>query len=290
MKILVTGSDSMLAADLLPALVDRGYDVVGKGHRSLDITDFTALLYCIGEADPDILINTAAYTAVDRAEKEGALAARVNTEGAETLAMACRKSGVALVHISTDFVFDGAKGSPYTEEDGTNPLGVYGRTKFEGEERIRGVLPGALIVRTSWLYGTGGANFASTIGRLAMERETIEVVSDQVGTPTYTVDLAEAMVNIISAGGVGEGGVYNFSNDGECSWYDFAVAIVEELRGRGEDVKVKEVRPVTTEHYGAPAPRPPYSVLSKKKYGALVGKEAPHWRDGLKRYFDSLKR
>jgi dTDP-4-dehydrorhamnose reductase len=263
-----------------------------------------------------VIINCAAFTAVDACETQQELANKVNGEGPGILATAALKVGATLVHISTDYVFDGRKASPYGEEDRPNPSSAYGRSKLLGEEAIvRSGLKEYFILRTSWLYGPGGKNFVETVARLASERQELRIVADQFGTPTYTGDLAGAIFNLLAlvppdpamqprhpspvtrhltsvtrhpspVTDVPPYGLYHFSNEGECSWHDFAVAIVEELKGRGENVIARAVVPIRTEEYPLPAPRPAYSVFSKEKYRRVTGAAVPHWKESLIRYFD----
>ncbi len=271
-----------MACDLVPLLEEKG-EVVRGDRPGFDIADIDVVRARLKDAAPDIVVNCAAYTDVDGAEKERELAFAVNGSGPGNLALLCAELKSRLVHISTDFVFDGEAGRPYGEESSPNPLSVYGRSKLEGERRVRETLDDHIIVRTSWLYGKGGGNFIETIATLAGEREELGVVYDQVGTPTSTVDLAEAIVNLIDRAGPG---TYHFSNEGVCSWYDFAYEIVRNLRERGESLRLKRLRPILTEEYPTPATRPRYSVLDKAKYRSTTGMEIPHWREGVERYFE----
>lgn len=284
MKVFVAGSKGMLAADLGARLAERGHAVLKGDLPALDITDVNSLRKTIEELGPDVVVNCAAYTAVDRAEEQRELAFKVNGEGAANLATVCRGTGSQLVHISTDFVFDGKKGTPYKESDATGPVNAYGASKLDGEVNVRKILPGSLIVRTSWLYGAGGSNFVKTIIRLSLEKESLDVVEDQVGCPTYTVDLAEAVVNLVEAGRTG---TFHFSNDGVTSWYDFASEIVETLKQKGAPLRLKDLRPVSTDQFPRPARRPRYSVLDKTKYREAIGADIPNWQEALKRFIGS---
>ncbi|MFQ5737183.1 MAG: dTDP-4-dehydrorhamnose reductase [Thermodesulfobacteriota bacterium] len=284
MKILLTGSGGQLGSDLRPMLEQAGFDVVARRSSELDITDGAQVASEVVALRPDVIINAAAYTKVDLAEKERDRAAAVNRTGPALLARAAVDAGAALVHISTDFVFDGKKPRPYTETDGTNPLGAYGRTKFLGEREVADIITEHVIVRTSWLYGLAGPNFLKTILRLAGERESMRVVYDQTGTPTWTADLAGALVSVVRS--IEEGGapwgLYHYSSEGVASWYDFAVAIVEEAVEAGFSSRCRRIEPILTAEYPTPAARPAYSVLDKAKIKKAFGLTIPHWRTGLR--------
>ncbi|MBR4466146.1 dTDP-4-dehydrorhamnose reductase, partial [bacterium] len=238
-------------------------------------------------AKPHLILNCAAYTAVDKAEEDEAFARRLNAEGPANLAGECKERGIPLVSISTDFVFFGDGSHPMKEDDPTAPRGVYAVTKREGELAIEKSGCVFLIVRTAWLYGKGGKNFPDTMIKLAKERELLTVVNDQVGSPTFTQDLAEALLNLIS---VGARGYYHFTNQGGISWYDFACGAIEEAYALGMIDKAHKVtvKPVTTKEFPRPAPRPAYSVLCLEKYSKATGKTPPEWREALRRYLKSL--
>lgn len=262
--------------------------VSGLDLPDFDMTDRAQVIDLLGELAPDAIINCAAFTNVDGCESDEETASRVNGDAPGYLAEAAKKVGSFLVHVSTDYVFDGLGSRPYTEGDITGPVSAYGRTKLLGE---RAVLSSGIdrlsIVRTSWLYGPRGKNFVETIVRLAKEREELRIVADQVGSPTYTEDLAAALFNLLESEARG---IYHFANEGSCSWYEFAEAIVEQMREEGEKLKVRRIVPIRTEEYPLPAKRPGYSVLSKEKYKETTGAVVPHWRDGLRRYFDRKQR
>jgi dTDP-4-dehydrorhamnose reductase len=286
-RVFVAGSRGMLASDLL-GLLERGHEVFKGSRPEFDITEIKSIRDAVERAKPDWVINCAAYTAVDRAEKDSEMAFKVNGAGPANLASVCRDSGIGLVHISTDFIFDGKKNTPYNESDATVPVNTYGRSKLEGELKVQEILPTSIIIRTSWLYGAHGANFVKAIIRLALERESLDVVYDQLGCPTYTRDLASGIMNLIEAG---ERGVFHFSNEGVASKYDFAFGIMEILKQRDVPLKLKTLRPIVTSTVtdARPelAPRPSYSVLDKAKYKLATGNEIPHWREALKRFLDS---
>lgn len=289
MRILITGSSGQLGSDLAPLLVNSGHDVTGYGSASLDVTDKAKVSEAVREARPEVIINCAAYTKVDLAEKERERAFSVNGAGVGNLAGAAADSGARLIHVSTDFIFDGAKGLPYVETDAANPLGVYGASKLEGE-RAAARLKEHVIVRTSWLYGVAGNNFVKTVLKYAAEREELRVVYDQVGSPTWTGDLAGAISAIVEAMGQDrmEYGIYNLSNEGVASWYDFAQAIIEEGATHGVDLKCKRLSPILTHEYPTPAKRPRYSVFDKTKIKKTLGLTIPHWRVSLRRMISDL--
>jgi dTDP-4-dehydrorhamnose reductase len=236
---------------------------------------------------PEVIVNCAAYTNVDGCETDEETANLVNGKGPGYLAEAAKGLGATLVHISTDYVFDGTKGSPYTEEDAPNPRSAYGRSKLLGEQAIlQSGLEKFFIIRTSWLYGPGGKNFVETIARLAREREELRIVADQVGSPTLTDDLARAIFGLLKAGAFG---IYHFADEGECSWYEFGEAIVAHLRKAGAPLKMKRILPIATHEYPLPATRPAYSVFSKEKYRRVAGATVPHWRESLEVYFRNRK-
>lgn len=283
MKVLVTGSTGQLALDLVPLLERGGHTVIGFDSRALDITDAERVGFEAARLRPGCIINTAAYTKVDLAEKERERAFAVNRDGARNLARAAASIGAPLVHISTDFVFDGRKATPYDEEDPPGPLGVYGESKLAGEEEILKLLPEHYIIRTSWLYGARGSNFVKTILRLANDRDAIRVVYDQAGTPTWAGDLAASIVTVVDAieAGTLDYGIYHYSNEGIASWYDFAEAVVEESRRMGASLRCRTIEPVRTSEYPTPAKRPAYSVLDKQKIKKTFGVRIPHWRASL---------
>lgn len=284
MKVLVCGADGQLGQCLRDELPGgAGIEVLWTDRNELDITDESAVAAFFQAEKPDVCMNGAAYTAVDKAESksERNLAAAINELAAKTLAENCRTNGTRLLHISTDFVFDGQKSSPYTEDDPTNPLGIYGVTKQGGEWEVAQQCPEALIIRTSWLYSEHGHNFVKTMLRLGKEKSELGVVADQVGNPTYAGDLAGVLWQIVQSDKV-EGGIYHYSNEGVCSWYDLAHAVMD----LGDlDCHVK---PIATADYPTPAKRPPYSVLDKNKIKSAFGLEIPHWRDALKRCLSKI--
>ena len=266
-KILITGAKGQLGTELAKLLPDAVLTDVGE----LDITDLSAVQNFVKENNIGTIVNCAAYTAVDKAEDDVDLATKINVIGPENLA----KTGCKMVHISTDYVFDGTGHRPYTPEDETNPISVYGKTKRAGELAVLKNAKEAVIIRTAWLYSPYGNNFVKTMRRLGAEKESINVVADQVGTPTYAGDLAEAIVKILPQINEKNRGVYHFTNEGVCSWYDFATEIMDESR------LACQVNPIPTSAYPTKAQRPFYSVLDKSKTKKTFNIKIQHWKKGL---------
>lgn len=281
MVVLVTGANGQLGQALQSIAGNyRSIDFVFCSSSDLDITNKENCETVFNKINPDYCINTAAYTAVDKAESEPDKAQLINVFGAKNIAETCKEFDVKLIHISTDFVFDGTKSSPYNEMDLPNPKGVYGQTKLDGEKAIQEVFSNYFIVRTSWVYSQFANNFMKTMLRLASEREAISVVNDQIGTPTNAVDLAEALVQIILTDNkqptTKNYGIYHFSNDGQCSWYDFAAEIF-----RVNKISIN-LQPIPTTSYPTPAVRPAYSVLDKSKIKSVFVIEVLNWEESLK--------
>lgn len=282
MKILLAGGSGQLAQELQPILLSSG-EVIALDRTRLDLSQPESIRQAMAEIQPDLVVNSGAYTAVDKAESEPELAYAVNGIAPGIFAEECEKLGASLIHFSTDYVFDGSHGSAYLETDSTNPLGTYGKSKLAGEEAIRKSGNRHIIIRTAWVYGNGGkGNFVKTMLRLGKEREEIRVVTDQIGSPTWTGDLGAATSQIIPLLGPETFGTYQYTNSGVCSWYDFAIAIFEEAAQLGLPLKVQRVIPITTAEYPTPAKRPAFSVLSTVKISALLGTYPPHWRQGLR--------
>ncbi|MDZ7753980.1 MAG: dTDP-4-dehydrorhamnose reductase [Gammaproteobacteria bacterium] len=279
MKVAVTGAGGQLGTDLVRLLRAEGHDVLPLHTADIDFAVPQGVADAIRATAAHWVVNCAAYTAVDKAEEEPDLALRINRDSAGEVARGVAAGGGRLVHISTDFIFDGTQSRPYTEDEPANPLGAYGRSKWEGEQQVRRHLPEAVILRTAWVYAAHGRNFARTILRLAAEREQLKVVDDQVGTPSWTADIARAVLALMRAEATG---TYHFTNEGVASWYDFAQAIVEEARPLGMELALRELLPIPTVDYPTPATRPAYSVLSKQKIRPLYGEPIPHWRDSLR--------
>lgn len=283
MKVLVTGAGGMLGTDVCEALVGRGHHVVKTGrverdgYVSLDITDTGETVGVVRREAPDAIIHCAAWTDVDGAERTPDPAYRVNALGSWNLAHAAGETGAWLIGVSTDFVFDGGKNAPYTEFDTTNPIGAYGASKEAGEVLIRGTLPGRhMIARTSWLFGVHGKNFPYTIRRLAQKLPEVPVVSDQIGSPTHTRDLARKLVDLAESP---LPGTYHVSSAGQCSWFEFAQAIVE---ASGYDTPVVPISAQTyAEKFNSPTKRPAYSVMDHLALRMRGMDDLPHWRDAL---------
>jgi len=289
-KIAIIGANGMLAS-MLRETAPESLDLHLFDLPHFNITDVEQVNTVLGELQPDVIINCAAFTQVDNCEANRELACAVNGQGPAHLAGAAKKIGAVLVHVSTDFVFSGDTNTPYSEQAATSPLSVYGASKLQGEQAI--VNSGLIeyyIVRTSWLYGPNGSNFVETIIRLATEREELGIVADQTGTPTYTADLASAIWTLLSSAisrlspVTVPYGFYHYSNDGVCTWYDFACEIISQLHDDNVSLKVKKINPITTDEYPVPAKRPAYSVLSKQKIVAATGINVPLWQESLKNY------
>ncbi|QYJ69056.1 dTDP-4-dehydrorhamnose reductase [Flavobacterium litorale] len=275
MVVLVTGASGQLG-QAIQAIAPKYKQVQFHFTTSAeaDITNTSSLKTTFNRVKPDFCINAAAYTAVDKAESEPEKAHLINVTGAKNLAEICKEYGTTLVHISTDFVFDGNKNTPYDEEDATHPQGVYGATKRAGEEAIEAILEAHYIVRTSWLYSEYGNNFMKTMIRLGNERDVLSVVNDQTGTPTNANDLADAILQIITSDKKAYG-IYHYSNEGVATWYDFAKKIFEV-----NNITIN-LQPISTAQYPTPAKRPVYSVMDKSKIKQVVGVDIPQWEASL---------
>ena len=276
MNILITGANGQLGEALqhLPKSVEANY--IFTDIASLDITCEHLVDEFFAQRDIDIVVNCAAYTAVDNAEENEAQADDINHKAVAYLARKCAERGAALIHISTDYIFSGEANAPYTEDIAPVPLNAYGRTKWAGERAIAESGCGAVILRTSWLYSEYGGNFCKRMRELTATRPEVKVVADQVGTPTYAGDLAKAIVAIIESGQYTKYGTYNFSNEGECSWYDFACEIARQSGNDG-----CKITPCATADYPTKAVRPRYSVLDKSKIKATFGIAIPEWQESL---------
>lgn len=275
MNILVLGSAGQLGSELHTLHKEGPHHYIFTDRHELDISDFHVLESFMSEHQIDLIINCSAYTQVDKAEEDKTTAELINHHSVAHLAEVCRMSGSHLIHISTDYVFDGKMSTPYTESAPTNPRNVYGTSKLAGEESIIHSGCHYTIIRTSWLYSSFGANFVKTMLRLFNECSTLRVVSDQIGTPTYARDLASVILYIIDNQLYRNSEIYHYSNEGVCSWYDFAIAIAE-LSGSS-----CLIYPCSTEDYPTSAQRPNYSVMSKEKIKKLLNQPIPHWRASL---------
>jgi dTDP-4-dehydrorhamnose reductase len=281
-NVLVTGAHGQLGMELnfLSSLLET-HTFTFYAHEDFDITDEEVVRRTFQEKKFGVLINAAAYTAVDKAETDKDTAYKVNATAAGILAKVCAENNCRYVHISTDFVFDGTLARPLLEEDEVNPLSIYGASKWEGEKLVMQYNANALILRTSWVYSSFGNNFVKTVLRLCKERESLNIVYDQIGTPTYARDLAAIILNIIQRK-EWNGGLYHYSNEGVASWYDFAIAI-RDFAGLQTPIY-----PIETSQYPTPAVRPKYSVLNKRKFKQTFGLTIPYWRDSLKSCIDLL--
>jgi len=288
-RILVTGANGQLGQELKQLAPSFSqYEFIFLTREELPVDDLELIKKTFKKHLPQYCINCAAYTAVDRAESEKELAFQVNAEAVGALAGACRDQGCQFIHVSTDYVFDGTATNPYKEDSPTNPQSVYGASKLKGEELALKINPNAIIIRTSWVYSEFGNNFVKTMLKLMNERKEINVVNDQIGSPTYAGDLAEVIIQIVTRltthGSQLASGIYHYSNSGIISWYDFAIAI-KELSGS----KCK-VNPIPTSQYPTPAKRPAYSVLDKTKIQEGFGIELPDWKESLATCIRQIKK
>lgn len=279
MKVLVTGVKGQLGYDVVRELEARGIEAVGVDIEEMDITDAVSVETVIGGAAPDAVIHCAAYTAVDAAEDNAEACTKVNVAGTRNIAQVCKQLDIKMLYISTDYVFDGTGERPWEPEDERNPQSVYGRTKYEGEVAVQEILDKYFIVRIAWVFGINGKNFVRTMLKLAETRASLTVVNDQFGSPTYTYDLSKLLVDMIQTE---KYGMYHATNEGICSWYEFACAIFKEAG------IAMEVRPVSSEEYGAKAKRPANSRMSKDKLTEMGFDRLPTWQDALSRYIKEL--
>jgi dTDP-4-dehydrorhamnose reductase len=287
MKVLITGAGGQVGCELQQT-VSTDIEITALHRVELDIADQAAVMSVIKELQPDLVINAAAYTAVDKAEEEVDRTYKVNVEGAANIARAVEDCSARLIHISTDFVFDGTGTKPYLPGDEPKPSGVYGASKLQGERAVMAETSGrAVILRTAWVYSVHGSNFVKTMLRLMAKREELGVVDDQVGTPTWAKELAKTIWLI--AGKTDMQGTYHWTDDGKASWYDFALAIQEEAYGLGLLQKTIPIKPIKTEEYPTPARRPAYSVLDKTSTLEALDCKAPHWRKSLIKMLIELK-
>ena len=280
MKVLVTGVKGQLGYDVVNELTKRGIEAVGVDIQDMDITDAASVEKVIGEVAPDAVIHCAAYTAVDAAEDNVELCRRVNADGTQNIANVCKKLDCKMVYISTDYVFDGEGTRAWEPDDERHPLNIYGQTKYEGELAVQNTLEKYFIVRISWVFGVNGKNFIKTMLRIGKERGAASVVDDQIGSPTYTYDLARLLVDMIQTDKYGR---YHATNEGLCSWYEFACEI---FRAAGMDVKVTPVH--SDEYPAAKAKRPMNSRMSKEKLTENGFERLPEWKDAVARYLKEI--
>ncbi|MDX2241842.1 MAG: dTDP-4-dehydrorhamnose reductase [Leptolyngbyaceae cyanobacterium bins.302] len=288
-RILLTGANGQVGAELRQTLAPLG-EVIALDRTQWDLSNPDSIRPTIQDSQPDLIVNAAAYTAVDKAESEVELAHIINGKAPQVLAEEAEKSSARLIHISTDYVFDGKNSSPYLDADLTHPLGVYGQSKLLGEEAVRANCQNHLILRTAWVYGVQGkGNFVKTMLRVGAQRPELRVVTDQIGAPTWAKDLATVIAQLAPQLNSDTAGTYHYTNSGVCSWYDFAIAIFEEAKALGFPLEVQRVVPITTEDYPTPARRPAFSVLSLQKTTALLGEHPPYWRDSLRKMLAELR-
>ena len=287
MNVLIVGANGQLGR-ALQETAPSNVNVTPRDIPDLDIVDASAVLRVCHESLPDVVINAAAYTAVDKAESEPGLAHAINVEGVRNLATASADVGAGLIHVSTDFVFDGTSSTPYRPGDEPSPVSVYGKTKREGEVAVRELLPGSgTVVRTAWLYGEHGGNFVKTMLRLMRERDEISVVADQTGTPTWASSLAEALWGLAAQSGLS--GIFHWTDGGQATWHEFANAVQEEALSLGILKKAIPVHAITTDEYPTPAQRPKYSVLDCTSTQEVLGYEPADWRVNLRRMLKAMR-
>ncbi|HEU18091.1 MAG TPA: dTDP-4-dehydrorhamnose reductase [Deltaproteobacteria bacterium] len=279
MRILVLGHRGMLGCDIVDRL-SLDHDVVGKDIDEFDITVPEECIRVVAEIQPEVVVNAAAYTDVDGCETKRETCFSVNADGVKFVALACRDKHIKIVHFSTDYVFNGTKETPYKENDECDPINVYGKSKLEGERCLQNLSNNFIIIRTAWLYGKNGKNFVNTIVGKAKEEATLRVVHDQMGSPTYTVDLATAVHVLINGD---HRGLFHVTNRGRCTWYEFALKILE--YANITDVRVD---PITTDEFPRAASRPRYSVLSSKKFSEQVNRTMRFWQFALKDYINRI--
>ena len=290
-KILLTGITGQVGQELPKTLINLG-EVVGVSRQEFDLSQPEQIKQQIAKIKPNIIVNAGAYTAVDKAEQEPELAIAINANAPKAIAIAAQDINATVVHISTDYVFNGQNHTPYLETDTTDPLGIYGSSKLQGEIGVEQASDRHIILRTAWVYGSRGhGNFVKTMLRLGESKEELKVVADQIGSPTWSYDIADAITNLLSKSQEDSAinGTYHFSNSGVASWYDLAVATFTEAKQLGFPLKIKQVYPITTADYPTPAQRPAYSVLSKSKYTKATGVHPPHWQESLRKMLREFK-
>jgi len=287
MRVLVTGANGQLGQDVVQCFRESGHEVEGLGRAELDITDLDQCFDVMSKSRPEAVIHCAAYTAVDAAESDTDGAYLVNAIGTRNIALAAERVGAKLIYISTDYVFNGNADRPYSEYDPTDPKTVYGQSKLAGEQMVRDFCTKWFIVRTSWVFGLNGSNFVKTMLRLGQEKPVLQVVHDQKGSPTYTVDLARFLLQLLPTE---KYGMYHASNSGSCTWYEFTEAIFEEAREQIGLTLTAKLEPCTTAQFPRPAPRPAFSVMDHLAIRINQLQDLPHWRDGLKQFMVDMKK
>ena len=287
MRVLVTGGTGQLGHEVARDFGLQGHEVFAPVRQQMNLENPEEVATVARSYAADWVINCAAYTQVDKAESEPDKAFTVNRDSPAALAKSVADYGGRLLQVSTDFIFDGAKMTPYSEHDKANPLGVYGQSKLEGELAVLDALPGVTVLRTAWVYGAhGSSNFVKTMLRVAATGKPLRVVNDQSGSPTWTTDISAAILALV---GKGETGVFNYTNAGETSWYGFSTTILEEAAALGFDIKTEIAEPIPTSEYPTPASRPAYSVLDTSKIENCLDLSIPQWRDSLKNMLKELK-
>jgi dTDP-4-dehydrorhamnose reductase len=290
MRIFLTGGEGQLGTELTAQAAAQGVDLLAPTLAQMDLTHPEQIDPFWDDCRPEAVINAAAYTAVDRAESEADLAFAVNAQAPGFIARRCAREGIPLIHISTDYVFDGRKAAPYREEDPMMPLGVYGRSKAQGEDAVRSAAERHLIVRTAWLYSAHGVNFVKTVMRLVAERDELRVVDDQVGCPTCAADLADALLHIVGrlkSDRKSPWGTYHYCGSGVTSWFGLARHVLETLVSRGR-ISSFRLLPISTAEYPTPARRPPYSVLDCRRIESAFGIRRPSWPQSVEKTVDRL--
>lgn len=285
MKLFITGAKGQLGRELRKLLdYDNRFSVIYTDVQELDITDEIVVDSTISAIRPDYIINCAAYTAVDKAEDEESIAMRINAHAVEALASVAARNSIRMIHVSTDYVFDGMANRPYSEDDLPHPMSVYGRTKLEGENALQRLLPNqSVVLRTAWLYSSHGKNFVKTMLELGRTRDSLRVVNDQVGSPTLAADLARAIITVLTAPKWSPG-IYHYTNEGEVSWYGFA-----KLIHRYAGITGCDVLPCSTHEYPTKALRPAYSVLDKSKFKSTFNVTIPSWEDSLQQFIQNYQ-
>lgn len=292
MKVLLFGANGQVGSDCAQMLLDAGYDLMCSSRDDTDFSDPAAVFSKVIDEAPEFVINACAYTAVDKAEEEKALANKVNHLSPQALAQSCAELSIPLVHISTDYVFDGKGTKPYKEASTVKPLGVYGSTKLAGEKSIQASLNEHIILRTSWVFGEQGNNFVKTMLRLGADRDELNVVDDQYGRPSYVGDIVHTIRFFVDQYAVNKTlpwGVYHCSSEGVVSWCEFAQAIFAEAKALGVLEKSVKVNPIPSSEFPTPAPRPAYSVLDTSKLEHIMKTPLPHWQLGLKKFLTAIK-
>lgn len=290
MRIMLFGAMGQLGTECALAFSEKGYQVTAMTREDVDFADPSAVVKSVELSQTDLVVNACAYTAVDKAETETVLSDQVNHLSVAALASVCSSLNIPLIHISTDYVFDGRAHSPYDESSTTNPLTVYGQTKLAGEEAVISLHPKHIILRTSWVFGRHGNNFVKTMLRLASQRDYLRIVSDQVGRPSYVGHIVSVLLEFVDRYRNSSSlpwGVYHCSSQGIVSWYEFAQAIFNSAYQMGIIPSIPTLEAIPSSSYPVPAPRPLYSVLNTKKLEALLGSPLPHWQNGLEHFLES---